>query len=309
MKLNSRKKIFIRRSCLIYISFILCALSTPVWASGINSTSGLTPSEEQTIIRIQARYKRVSDDPTSLNRDTWTLSVPTTIVYGFTQDFAGIVTIPYIYRKQRTSSGSDRITRKTFGLGDITLLGKYRVYRKNLPGGTSGLSLLGGIELPTGRSGDSDAEGKVPRNLQVGSGSWDPIVGVAYSTVSLEDEWDFNLTYQFNTEAHNFEFGDTLKYNIAYLRRIWPKELPEEGVYTPLFAVLELNGVWNQRNRDESGSVTASGGNTIFLSPGFQMITKHYIAETSIQIPVLQKLNGTQVETDYVIVASLRFTY
>jgi len=39
------------------------------------------------------------------------------------------------------------------------------------------------------------------------------------------------------------------------------------------------------------------------------MITKHYIAETSIQIPVSQDLNGTQVETDYVIVASLRFTY
>jgi len=309
MSLNSKNSFFINKYFLLNISFSLSVLSSPVWASGINSTNGLTPSEDQTIVRIQTRYKRISDDPTSLNRDTWELSVPTTIVHGFRPDFAGIVTIPYIYRKQRTNSGSSRITRKTYGLGDITLLGKYRIYRKNLPGGTFGISLLGGIELPTGRSGDSDSEGKLPRNLQVGSGSWDPIIGAAYSRVSLDDEWDFSLTYQFNTEAHNFEFGDSLKYNIAYVKRIWPWELPEEGVYTPFNAVLELNGEWSQRNHNEIGSIDASGGNTIFLSPGLQMITKHYIVETSVQIPVIQDLNGTQVETDHIIVTSLRMNF
>jgi len=293
----------------LLIALILCIPSTPSWAVSINSPVGLTPAKDQKIIRTQVKYKRVSDDPTSLDRDTWTLAVPITFVYGFTEKFAGIATIPYIYRKQRTNSGSDRITRKTSGLGDITLLGKYRIYTKDSPGATSRLSLLGGLELPTGRSGDSDSVGKLARTFQTGSGSWDPILGAAFSNQSLDDEWDYNLTYQFNTEAHNFEFGDVLKYTIAYQKRLLPWELPDEGLYTQFNAVLELNGEWKQKNRDESGSVDASGGNTIYLSPGLQIASKYFVAETSVQLPVFQDLNGTQVETDYVIITSLRVTF
>jgi len=290
-------------------ALFLCVTSTPSWAVSINSPVGLTPAKDQKIIRTQVKYKRVSDDPTSLDRDTWTLSIPTTFVYGFTEKFAGIVTIPYIYRRQRTNSGSDRITRKTSGLGDITLLGKYRIYTKDSPGATSRLSLLGGLELPTGRSGDSDSVGKLVRTFQTGSGSWDPILGASFSNQTLNYEWDYNLTYQFNTEAHNFEFGDILKYTIAYQKRILPWELPDEGLYTQFNAVLELNGEWKQKNRNESGSVDASGGNTIYLSPGLQVASKRFVAETSVQLPVFQDLNGTQVETDYVMIASLRVTF
>jgi len=293
----------------LLIAPILCITSTYSWAVSINSPVGLTPAKDQKIIRTQVKYKRVSDDPTSLNRDTWTLSVPITFVYGFTEKFAGIATIPYIYRKQRTNSGSERITRKTSGLGDITLLSKYRIYTKDSPGATSRLSLLGGLELPTGRSGDSDSVGKLSRTFQTGSGSWDPILGASFSNQTLNYEWDYNLTYQFNTEAHNFEFGDVLKYTVAYQKRILPWELPEEGLYTQFNAVLELNGEWKQRNRNESGSVDASGGNTIYLSPGLQIASKRFVAETSFQIPVVQDLNGTQVETDHVIVTSIRFTF
>ena len=293
----------------LLIALILWFASTPSWAVSINSPVGLTPAKGQKIIRTQVKYKRVSDDPTSSDRDTWTLSIPTTFVYGFTEKFSGIATITYIYRKQRTNSGSDRITRKTSGLGDITFLGKYRIYTKDFPGATSRLSLLGGLELPTGRSGDSDSVGKLSRTFQTGSGSWDPIIGATYSNQTLDNEWDYNLTYQFNTEAHNFEFGDVLKYTIAYQKRLLPWELPDEGLYTQFNAVLELNGEWKQRNRNESGSVDASGGNIIYLSPGLQVASKRFVAETSVQLPVFQDLNGTQVETDYVIITSLRVTF
>lgn len=293
----------------LLMAFVLCIASNPAWAVSINSPVGLTPAKDQKIIRTQIKYKRVSDDPTSLDRDTWILSVPTTFVYGFTEKFSGMATIPYVYKKQRTSSGSDRITRKASGLGDITLLSKYRVLTKDSPGATSRLSILGGLEVPTGRSGDSDSVGKLSRAFQIGSGSWDPILGVAYSNQTLENEWDYNFTYQFNTEARNFEFGDILKYNIAYQKRIVPWELPDEGLYTQFNAVVELNGEWKQKNRDASGSIADSGGNTIYLSPGLQIASKHFVAETSFQVPVFQDLNGTQVETDYVVIASLRLTF
>ncbi len=291
------------------ITILFLGLSTTVWAVSINSPVGLTPFKGQTIIREQIRFKRVSDDPTSLERDTWTLAIPTTVVYGFTEKFAGIMTIPYIYRKQRTNSGSKRIIRKTSGLGDISILGKYRIFTKDSPGATDRLSLIGGLELPTGRSGDSDSIGKLSRTFQTGSGSWDPIFGFAYTKQTLDYEWDYNLTYQINTKAHNYEFGDTLKYTIAYQKRLLPVELPDHGLYTQFNAVLELNGVWNQKNYDATGSINSSGGHTLYLAPGLQMASKYFVAETSIQLPVFQDLNGTQVEDDYVIITSLRMTF
>lgn len=290
--------------------FLILGFSySPAWAVSINSPVGLTPFKGQTIIREQVRYKRVSDDPTSLDRDTRVLSVPTTFVYGFTEKFAGVATIPYVYKKQRTNSGSERITRKISGLGDISLLGKYRILTKDSPGATSRLSILGGLEVPTGRSGDSDSIGKLPRAFQIGSGSWDPVLGAAYSNQTLDDEWDYNLTYQFNTESRDFEFGDILKYTIAYQKRMLPWELPDEGLYTQFNAVLELNGEWQQRNRDASGIVDASGGHILYLSPGLQIASKRFVAETSFQIPVAQDLNGTQAEADYIMVTSLRVTF
>lgn len=302
-------KLFPRKD--VYSISLLCftLVSYPAWAVSINSDEGLTPAKDQRIIRTQVKYQWSDDDPTSQDRETSTLSVPTTFVYGFTEEFAGIATIPWVYREHRTTSGSERITRKTSGIGDIVLLSKYRLHTKDFPGGTSRLSVLGGLELPTGRTGDSDSQGKLPRGLQVGSGSWDPLLGFALTHQTLDDEWDYSITYQLNNDAHHFEFGDVLKYTLAYQKRILPWRLPEEGLYTQFNAVLEFNGEWKQKNQDESGSIADSGGNTIFLSPGLQIAAKRFVVETSVQIPVVQDLNGSQVETDYVIVTSLRYTF
>jgi len=293
--------------CILSASVML--LAKPAYAVSINSDVGLTPAKDQTIVRVQSRYKKVSDDPTTLDRETKTLVVPVTVVYGFTERLAGIVSVPWIYRRHKTLSGTEKITRKIEGLGDISLLGKYRIYTRDEVGVTSRLSVISGFELPTGRTGDEDAHGKLPRTLQAGSGAVDGILGLAFTHQTLDDEWDTNLTYQWNNEANDFEFGDVFKYTLAYQKGVLPWVLPEEGMYQQLNLVLELNGEWQQKHEDQSGTVADSGGHTIYVSPGLQMASKRWVAEASIQLPVYQDLNGSQVETDYTVVASLRFTF
>ncbi|MBI4436050.1 MAG: transporter [Candidatus Omnitrophica bacterium] len=288
---------------------LLFFLPTPASGVAINADIGLTPAKDQTILRSQVRYQRKSDDPTNQNRDERVWEFPQTIVYGFTESVAGILTVPYLDKELRTVSGTERIIREDSGVGDISVLAKYLAYRQDFPGATSRLSLIGGMELPTGQSGDSDAQGKLPRTLQLGSGSWDPIVGAAYTRQTLDDEWDLNATYQFNTASNQFEFGDLLKYTVAYQKRVWPWQLPERGVYTQLNLVLEANGVWAQKNRSGGSLVDNSGGNTIFLSPGLQAASQFAVVEISAQLPTLQTLNGNQVETDFVWVSSIRVTF
>lgn len=291
------------------ISAAIFLLANSAYAVSINSDVGLTPAKDQTIVRVQSRYKKASDDPTALDRETKTLSVPVTVVHGYTERFAGILSVPWIYRRHETLSGAERITRKTEGLGDISLLGKYRLYTRDEIGATSRLSVISGVELPTGRTGDEDSHGKLPRTLQTGSGAIDGVLGLAFTHQTLDDEWDANLTHQWNNEANDFEFGDVLKYTAAYQKRVLPWVLPEEGMYQQLNLVPELNGEWQQKHEDQNGTVTDSGGHTLYVSPGLQMASRRWVAEASIQLPVYQDLNGIQVETDYTVIASLRFTF
>lgn len=271
-----------------------------VFAVPINSDVALTPFKGQTIIRSQAKYVRKTNDPTDKDRKIEIWMFPVTFVYGITEKLAFSLTAPYIDKKQKSTNAGVRSTISDSGIGDIMIMSKYRIWSKDLPGEARRISLIGGLELPTG---DDKAE------LKLGSGSVDPITGILFTKQSLSQEFDVDLTYQSNTQASNYEFGDVLKYNLAYQQRIWPLSLPEKGLYSQLNLVLELNGEYVQKDKSNGSIVKDSGGNTLFLSPGIQLATKRWVLETSVQLPIIQDLNGSQLETDYTVVTSLRLTF
>lgn len=298
-----------KRSFLIII-VVLFSLPHDLYAVSINSIVGLTPAKEQLLIRTQIKFTKKSDDPTDKDRDREDLNIPVTVVYGVSEKMALFVTVPYVIKELKSTESGSRRERGDSGLGDITLLGKYRIYTRDYPGKTSRLSILCGIKVPTGEDDEEDSFGRLPQGLQLGSGSFDPFAGVAYTWQTIDHEIDGDLSYKFNTEgANDFKFGDLLKYNIAYQKRVWPFELPEEGLYSQLNLVLELNGQYQERNKLSGVKVPDSGGHIIFLSPGIQYVTERFIAESSVQLPVIQDLNGSQVETDYIITAGIRITF
>ena len=287
----------------------LLALPTSVFAVAINSDVGLTPAKYQWIVRSQLRYAKKADDPTPQDRELEVFTLPQTLVYGFTERLAMILKVPFLNKELDQTSGGSRISRKDAGVGDIDLTVKYRLYTRDYPTATSRLSALVGTDLPTGQSGDADARGKLARDLQLGSGSADPRLGVAYTWQSLEDEWDASLTYRFKTTANKFEFGDVLSYTVAYQRRVWPAELPDRGLYAQWNVVLEANGEWKQKAKDHGRRVDNTGGHILFLSPGLQVATERFVVEASIQLPALQNLNGNQLEPDFTLVGSVRVTF
>jgi len=294
---------------LLGLGVLVLIFPASVFAVAINSDVGLTPSKEQWIIRSQLRYTKKSDDPTTQDRELEVFTMPQTLVYGFTEKASVILTIPFLSKELDATTDGIQTSRGDAGLGDLLLLGKYRLYTKDYPSATSRFSVVAGTDVPTGQSGDADARDKLPRDLQLGSGSADPLVGGAYTWQSLDDEWDLNLAYQFNTTANKFEFGDVLTYTVAYQRRVWPIKLPERGLYAQWNVVLEANGQWEQQAQSHGGRLDNTGGHLLFLSPGVQVATKHFVIESSIQIPVLQNLNGNQVEPDFALVASVRATF
>lgn len=288
-------KKFILLSLFVFFSNPLFVFAVP-----INSDVALTPFKGQTIIRSQAKYTMKTNDPTDKDREMRIWMFPTTFVYGVTERLAFSLTVPYVDKEQKSTDTGIRSKITDSGIGDINLMSKYRVWSKDLPGETRRISLIAGLELPTG---DEKAQ------LKLGSGSVDPIAGILFTSQSLVQEFDLDLTYQFNTEVNNFEFGDVFKYNIAYQKRIWPKILPERGVYSQFNLVLELNGEYTQKDKSPGSVIKDSGGNMLFISPGIQWAAKRWVWEASLQLPLIQDLNGNQLETDYSIATSMRLTF
>ncbi len=293
--------------------FILIFLSvfyslSPHSAEGIpiNSDVGLTPHKGEFIFRAQTRYLRKSDNLLDQGRSVDAVVVPLVGVYGFTAKSSVLVKVPIIYRELKTATGA---LRSDHGPGDVTVLGKYRFFTHNFKGGTSRISAIAGLELPTGDDNASDSLGFLPKGIQLGSGSVDAIAGAVYTLQTLDYQVDMDLRYIFNNEANNFEFGDVFKYNLAYQKRIWPSILPDKGIYSQWNAVLELNGTYENKSELGGNDVANSGGNTVFLSPGIQFVSKRSIYEFSFLYPVIQDLNGNQLKTDYSLALSFRYQF
>jgi hypothetical protein len=272
----------------------------------INSDLGITPHKGEIILRAQTRYTFKSDDPTSQDREQDIYSVPLVFVYGFTSKASVLIKVPLLVKELREINSPDR---GDAGLGDTTVLGKYRVYTNNFKGGTSRLSLLAGLELPTGSDDERDSVGTLPQPLQLGSGSVDVIGGGAYTYQTLDYEVDVDLRYKFNREANQFDFGDVFQYNFAFQKRILPVTLPDKGIYSQWNALLEFNGSFADKNESLGAEVGSSGGHTLFLSPGIQYVSQRVVYEFSYQQPVVQDLNGNQLETDYKLALSARVQF
>ena len=106
--------------------------------------------------------------------------------WGFHSNFDLTVLVPLV-TNHFASTGQP--TAGGTGLGDVTLLVKYRFYRRDSPRGTTQASVTLGPKIPTGRTNLSVGTGTLlPASLQPGSGSTDFFIAANWTYTGL-----FNL--------------------------------------------------------------------------------------------------------------------
>ena len=252
-------------------------------AGPINTNVALTAPKGGNIFRLQYIY---SESGARGNvRHVNTSTVRATYLYGLESNLTLSLSAPYHNRQvDVVVPRFGRIERAHDGIGDLTLLAKYRFWKSDpRPQETLRWAALGGVNL---RSGDSDFS----------SDSYDPIVGTVFTWRRDRGGFDADLVYQFNTGSGEFRH-DTLRYDVSYAHRVWPEVYDMENVWE-FNVVGELNGRYS-----------ADGSHEVFLSPGMQFITERWIVEASIQLPVIQKLNNDGPDTNYRLVLGLRFQW
>lgn len=294
----------------LFMSCIVAVLSTVnAQAAPVTFNTALPVAEGEFIFREQFFYRKRSDDPSPADRKVEVLGAVSVLGYGVSSDLAVFGILPFLDKElDLTNAIGQRVSRSTNGIGDANILARYTILKHNVPGRTYRIAPFIGLEMPTGDDDDRDGLGALPPTLQLGSGSWDPFGGIVATYQTLDFQIDAQASYKANIEANNFQFGNEARLDASLQYRLWPHEL-SNGVPGFTYAVLEANLIHQSINEISGASDPNSGGTSFFISPGLQYVTKRWILEGIVQIPLIQDLNGTALGDDFNVRAGFRVNF
>ncbi len=282
-----------RLSLVIMLGVVTSALiSENAGAAGISVDAGLTPPEDRWIFRTQLRYMHRKDDPTAMKRKMDTYAVPIVIAYGLWPELTLMARQTVKHRKMSMSGSVSRDT----GLGDLFVLGKYKLYRRNTREYTFGIASTLGLEFPTG---DDD----------FGSETWDLQPGIFTSWRSGPWASDLSVAYKWNGFAdrgkNGLNPGNELSVDLALAHQFSIGGKAD----TSLAPVLEFNYKHILPDRLSGHDVSNTGESLFFISPGIKFTKSSLILEALLQIPVWQNQKGSQLKEGTRLIVGTRFMF
>jgi hypothetical protein len=271
--------------------------------------------------------------PTTMDMTMLNLSVG----YSFTDDFfAGLM---FMWMDKRmdmsfngpmtTATGQPGFTMRSSGMGDTMLMTKYRLFADDPLIPTRQASLLVGLSLPTGSIDEKNGDHplairkveQLPYGMQLGSGTFDPTLGVLFQGSASPWWWGANLagTWHLYDNARGYRLGDRYGLDLYAMRQFRPDALVQvqlNGVHEGrIRGVMDeyasgLSG-WADTTRNDGASTNSNpmtplwdtahyGGSKVYATAGVQWQPwQMHILDLSFQVPVYQNLNGPQLEDDW----------
>lgn len=248
--------------------------------------------------------------------------------YGVTDDLTFSANIPYAVRRDiragHLEDGTPEVHAEgdSKGIGDATLLAQYRFL--NRPGPALEAAVLAGVKIPTGSTSERTSGGaRFETDHQPGSGSWDPLAGIAL-TKGL-DPWSFDISLLciLATEgSQDSDLGDVLHGNASVSYRLGsadepghshPEAAEAHAPHPPRLAwdlILEANAEWQAKQKIAGVRDGNSGGSVLYLSPGVRVTAyDRCSAYLSVGIPVREDRNGIQHEVDHRVIAGVDLSF
>jgi hypothetical protein len=210
-----------------------------------------------------------------------------------------------------------RFTTRTDGIGDVRVGGLIRLWEDE----THHFHLNAGLSLPTGsiREKDDTPAGRVrlPYPMQLGSGSWDLLPGITYTGKSRHWSWGAQLggTVRVGNNNEGYRLSDRFD-STAWVQRRWLDWLST--------SVRFRYEKWGNIHGDDDSLNPAlvptadpnlRGGERIdaLLGVNFLVVRSGPLAGTRFAVegglPVYQKLDGPQLETDWVLTAGFQYAF
>ena len=251
--------------------------------------------------------------------------------YSFSDDLFGGVMLMYksstmsmkFSSMMQSTTGQSGFEMRSEGMADTMLMGKYRLFADDPLIPARQFSLLFGLSLPTGsidvrntRHPLAMRQGELqPYGMQLGSGSYDPLLGLLYQGSSSPWWWGVNASYvtRLHDNPRDYRLGDALRLDLYAMYQFRYDTLLQ----------FQLNASRQGRIRgemDEAASGASGhaiqgdasspyvspqwdpgsyGGTQVFATLGVQwQPAPLQILDVSLGLPLYRDLNGIQLEQD-----------
>ena len=227
--------------------------------------------------------------------------------YNFNERFSVQLNVPVIYR----SFGSATMHETESGLGDISLVGNFRVFQRTSKNTAFNWTLLGGLKLPTGDSSQLNTpdtalpDGIGGHDLALGSGSMDGIVGTGFSARWKRIFLSGNFQYAIRSEG-DFQH----RYANDWTWSGGPGALLWLGKKSTLALQAVVSG--ESKGKDTFAGVADedSAATLVYLGPQLNYTWGSQLsAQAGLDLPVSRANSGLQVVPDYRIHAALTWKF
>lgn len=284
-------------------------LSATANAAPVTFNTALPVAEDQLVWREQLLVRARTDETRVPGRRVDATAIASVLGYGINSRLAVFGVLPYFFDKElKATTPMGGVSRDADGFGDLSMFARYTAYQLDRPGQTLRIAPFAGFVAPTGDDDDRDQFGRLPRPLQAGTGSWGGFGGVVATYQTLDYQLDGQIAYRGHGSDEGFQPGDELRLDLSLQYRLLPRELGP-GVPGFLYGVLESNFVDTDEDEFNSRADANSGGTQWFLTPGLQYVTRSWIVEAAVQLPVVQNMNGTALRDDYILHAGFRMNF
>ncbi len=270
------------------LSLLILALAAVPSAAQIVAPAGRTLFNEGVLVRSFLRYDTFDESAPGQEierlRNVWA------VVWGARPRLSLSLVTPLVSLRESGPSGGSRRT----GAADSTLFARYDAWRKLVPGGYTRLSPEVGVKVPTGGA--------------FGTGSTDLLTGLVLSHVRDADWWIGDVQWTgFGKGDGDLERGDRWRADLAYLRRLVPRET--QGI-PMLLLVAELNYETAERSRRFGELVPGSGGRVLFFSPGIEwIVSRRVVLEAAVPIAIDVDLRGDPPRPEASIILGARWLF
>lgn len=202
-----------------------------------------------------------------------------------------VARVPYAFKELREHpDGEVTIREKASGFANAEVTAAFQALQAiNGNGRVSSLTLVGGVQMPTGQDNKKDDAGdRLEEHLQPGSGAWTESVGAIGTVPVGTGAFEVDALGRWNgTNDFGYQYGNAFLANAGYSTRLF-------GRWQFLGFV---NGRVAARDTQDEEDLVHTGGTMIYAAPGVRYWSRGpWVADLAVQIPVVSNLYGDQTE-------------
>lgn len=209
--------------------------------------------------------------------------------------------LSYLDNEMTMENGASvRSKMKSDGFGDLTLSGRYELLKE----ANSMFGMTAGLSIPTGSIDEKNTAGvRLPYMMQLGSGTWDPMIGMDYSY--HYGSWvlgiNANAVFRLRDNTNNYHLGNEYHMSLSAshpLGENFTGQLRLDGKNTGEIEGRDTSlalGMSPANRADFYGGQRVDAVMGISFNPG--QIPAVLNAEFG--LPIYEYTNGPRLETDY----------